>query len=458
MTELDRNMYQVFRDKLANFEKTPPAFVWEKLQEELAGQKRRKLLVYWRVTGAAAVLLLAFILGWQFSNNDDPKTEILVENTESPVSAEKRNTETEKEIKTDDTPQINSVSEKIEVQTVKTRFAKAGSTTPKAETNQLVFHPKIENPGFIKSIQALLASPKSETGKLKGRNPLMEKILFSPEELEIIEQNKVMLAMNSDNDDYRKWMIGASVSPVYSVNQSSQTADYSRKMANPESKDNLNVGGGLSFEYKTQKKWSFQSGVYYSKIEQSSSNTVPARYSLSSKLDGLNGFFSTPVATGNGELLMNSVAGVIQIETLPSSVQLEGSLDRESAYAPALVSEADFDQNFEYLEIPLFAKYQLIDSRIGVQILSGVSTNILVGNSVYLKNDMGRDKVGKTNGMVDLSYSGIVGFGLNYALTSNLFLNVEPRFKYFFSSLNEDSKISYKPYSFGVYTGISYSF
>ena len=286
----------------------------------------------------------------------------------------------------------------------------------------------------------------------------MQKVLFTPEELNVIEQNKALLAMNSKNDEQRKWIVGAAVSPVYSVNQTSQTADYSSNMANPDANDNLTVGGGLSFEYKTQKRWSFQSGVYYNKLEQSSSNTVPARYSVASKIDGLNGFFSTPIMTSNGELQMNSVAGVIQIDNLPSSVQLEGSLDRESANSTVLVSDANFDQNFEYLEIPLFAKYQLIDSKIGVQILSGFSTNILVGNSVFLQNDLGRDKIGKTNGMVDLSYSGVLGVALNYALTSNLFLNIEPRFKYFFNSLNEDSNISYKPYSFGVYTGISYSF
>lgn len=457
MIEQDKNMDQVFRDKLADFEKAPPAFVWENLQSELAGQKHRKLVVfYWRVAGVAAVLLLAFVAGWQISTNRNTNPEVFVENTEQIVVP--KPIISEQETKAENTQQTNRISEKNEILEQTTMFANASSLNPKQENKQLIFHPKIENPGFIKSLQAILATNNSDGNTLKERNPLMQKVLFSAEELRIIEQNKALLAMNSNDRDQNKWMVGASVSPVYSVNQTSQTADYSSNMANPDANDNLNVGGGLSFEYKTQKRWSFQSGVYYNKLEQSSSNTVPARYSVASKIDGLNGFFSTPVSTDNGEMLMNSVAGVIQIEKLPSSVQLEGSLDRESINSTVLVSDANFDQNFEYLEIPLFAKYQLIDSKIGVQILSGVSTNILVGNNVFLQNDMGRDKVGKTNGMVDLSYSGVLGVGLNYALTSNLFLNVEPRFKYFFNSLNEDSNISYKPYSFGVYTGISYSF
>lgn len=456
MTEQDKNMDQVFRDKLADFEKTPPAFVWDNLQANLAGQKRKKLLLYWRLAGAAAVLLLAFVAGWQISIQTDPKSQILVENNDMQVAPKVALPETNSENII--TPEINRISEENEIQTQTTMFAKAGSSNPKEENNQLIFHPKIENPGIIKSLQAILTTSRSETNKLKESNPLMQKVLFTPEELNVIEQNKALLAMNSKNDEQRKWIVGAAVSPVYSVNQTSQTADYSSNMANPDANDNLTVGGGLSFEYKTQKRWSFQSGVYYNKLEQSSSNTVPARYSVASKIDGLNGFFSTPIMTSNGELQMNSVAGVIQIDNLPSSVQLEGSLDRESANSTVLVSDANFDQNFEYLEIPLFAKYQLIDSKIGVQILSGFSTNILVGNNVFLQNDLGRDKIGKTNGMVDLSYSGVLGVGLNYALTSNLFLNIEPRFKYFFNSLNEDSNISYKPYSFGVYTGISYSF
>jgi len=35
---------------------------------------------------------------------------------------------------------------------------------------------------------------------------------------------------------------------------------------------------------------------------------------------------------------------------------------------------------------------------------------------------------------------------------------VEPRVKYFLNSLNSNSSVRYKPYIFGIYTGVSYEF
>lgn len=454
MTEENKHIDQVFRDKLANFEETPPAIVWENIQANLAGQKRKKLMLYWRVAGAAAVLLLAFVAGWQFSRNNVLRTEVVVENNASVNIPEPTNSKAIKP-QSDNTPAQNDVFAENSNSSL---LMKPVSTNQKLESKQLSTQQETEGPTTIQLLQAIIQSPKPDVQNLAKNNPLMGKVLFTPEELRIIEQNKSMLATNSNNKEQRKWMVGAAVSPVYSIMQSDQTAEYSRNMANPESNDKLNLGGGLSFEYKTNKKWSFQSGVYYNKLEQSSSNSSSNKYSAQSLVSGLDNYFSTPVNEHNGTLEMNTVAGVIRINNLPSSVQLEGSLDREMLSSTALVSNANFDQNFEYLEIPLFVKYQVLDAKVGVNLLSGLSTSILVGNNVYLQNNLGREKVGTTNGMVDMNYSGILGLELSYALTSNLYLNIEPRFKYFFNSLNDDSSLSYKPYTLGVYTGISYSF
>ena len=458
MMKEDKNIDQIFHDKFAGFEKTPPAFVWDNIQGQLASQKRRKLLVYWRVAGVAAVLLIAFMAGWQFNKNTETNPEIVARNiTQQPVQNE--NTEAVGENILPVAGETTVVSGFAETSVAKTVIkplqvavlddAKVGTEKDNEQ--------KIERPGLIASLQAVLKMPVSGTKELAVKSPLMEKVLFSAEELRIIEENKALLAMNHSVGDEHKWMVGASVSPVYSVSQSSQKAEYARAMAAPESGNNLNMAGGFSFEYKTSSKWSFQSGVYYNKMEQASANSARVTYAENSK-DRLNTFFSAPVSGNNGVLEMNSVAGVIQIDNLPSSVQMEGALDRELSGSSLLVQDARFDQNFEYLEIPLFAKYQLIDSKVDVQVLSGISTNILVGNNVYLQDGSGRSKIGRTDGMVDLNYSGVLGLGFSYSLTSKLFLNIEPRFKYYFSSLNEDPDISYKPYSFGVYTGISYSF
>ncbi len=456
MMKEDKYIDQIFHDKLADYEKNPPAFVWDNIEAKLSGEKHRKLFIYWRVAGVAAALLIAFVASWQFIKDSDITPEMMAEKTtQQPVQNEITVTKSKNSsFVATETPVFAELTNEAIEKTIITQ-AKATSENAKAEPSKTTTQ-KIEKQGFIESLQAVLKSQELGAKNLAEKDPLMEKVLFSAEELRIIEENKTLLAMNTSTADQQRWMVGAAISPVYSVSQSSQSDQYAKKMATPESNNNLNMAGGLSFEYKTQKKWSFQSGVYYNKLEQASSSSARTVYTENSKY-GLTSYFSTPVSENKGKMEMNSVAGVIQINNLPSSVQMEGTLDRELT-SSAILSDANFNQNFEYLEIPLFVKYQLVDSKVGVQVLSGVSTNILVGNNVYLQDNSGRNKIGKTDGMVDFNYSGVFGLGLNYSLTSNLFLNIEPRFKYYFNSLNEDSDLSYKPYTFGIYTGISYSF
>jgi len=66
--------------------------------------------------------------------------------------------------------------------------------------------------------------------------------------------------------------------------------------------------------------------------------------------------------------------------------------------------------------------------------------------------------IGKTKDMESVAYSGSLGLGLKYGLSKRFYLNVEPRIKYYLNSLNSNSSVSYKPYTIGVYTGLSYQF
>lgn len=218
------------------------------------------------------------------------------------------------------------------------------------------------------------------------------------------------------------------------------------------------MGGGFSLELKTKKRWSVQSGVYYTPMGQSSSNNNSREMLASVPMNDSPQYFNTSVKNNNGTLELNGTAGIIKLNSIPAELQVEGSLDRETFAPKALVSNAEFDQNFEYLEVPLVVKYQLLDSQFGIQLMSGLSSHMLIGNSVYINQNGDRNRVGETLGMTKFTYSGLVGIGVSYSLGSNLFLNIEPRIKYYFQSLNDNPGVDYKPYSFGIYTGLSFAF
>lgn len=65
--------------------------------------------------------------------------------------------------------------------------------------------------------------------------------------------------------------------------------------------------------------------------------------------------------------------------------------------------------------------------------------------------------LGKANNLNNVHFSGNIGLGLKYEILKQLDLKVEPVFKYqinTYNSLNSNSK----PYIFGIYSGIGFSF
>jgi hypothetical protein len=155
---------------------------------------------------------------------------------------------------------------------------------------------------------------------------------------------------------------------------------------------------------------------------------------------------------------MNGSAGVIGIEKLPASVRISSLMESYAGNNELLLNSDDFEQRFEYIEVPLFVRYKLIDKNWDMDMLGGFSANMLVGNGVYLNNGSENSYVGKTKDMSRLNYSASMGFGMGYQLTNKIELRVEPQIKYYLKSLSNNPDVHFKPYSIGIYTGVSYRF
>ena len=86
MTNNDNILDELFRSKLNDFEEVPPSYVWMKIQEKQKAGKRKRMLYAMRLSGIAAALLLAFLLGWQLQEHRNLLKE-------GPVVAEKEQQE-----------------------------------------------------------------------------------------------------------------------------------------------------------------------------------------------------------------------------------------------------------------------------------------------------------------------------------------------------------------------------
>jgi opacity protein-like surface antigen len=72
--------------------------------------------------------------------------------------------------------------------------------------------------------------------------------------------------------------------------------------------------------------------------------------------------------------------------------------------------------------------------------------------------DGSKYSIGKTDGLNPISLSSSLGMGMEYNFSDNLSLNLEPTFRYYLNPFNEVTGLKIHPYSFGIFSGLSYKF
>lgn len=462
----EKKIDELFREKLQNFEQEPPAYLLGNILDGVAGARRKRRMIIWRVAGVAAALLLAFVAGWQLKTSDirNPENQVMVsapvqtqKSDQSVISAEPASRAIQETHASEILLANNSNTDKrIPTQNIE---SKESSSIAALSASEITRDVTVLNPlkSVDRKLQSTYAGEQSLQVKRNSDNSglLIEKSI----DQQIMEQNQKQMVAENKLKDKTRWAVGAQVSPEYNSSKASYSKQYASNML-ATSTSTADLGGGISVEVKKGKRWSIQSGVYYSGINQSAGN----RYASNGKasMDAISGsnYFNTAinVDASRNTMSMNSGAGVIELSKVPSGLVLGTSLEDKSLANSVIVSPTSFQQNFDYIEIPLYLRYTLIDTRFDVVMLGGFSSNLLVGNQIWVDDPSGKSLVGKTKDMETMNYSGTVGVGLKYGLSKHISLNVEPRLKYYLNSLNSNEAVSYKPYTFGVFTGLSYEF
>jgi hypothetical protein len=258
------------------------------------------------------------------------------------------------------------------------------------------------------------------------------------------------------------WKMGLNVSPGYSSYAAKHGETYASNMTSETGDGNTNLSGGISVQYKTGKKVRVESGIYYAQNGQKTGSS-PMYSGLRSQADYVaapagNLYFNTPVSMENNQMAMNSTAGIIEFEGLPKGAEIAANLETYGLYSNSLMTRGELSQVFDFVEIPLYLRYLLLDSKMDVELVGGVNAGLVVGNNVYIDNEYGLQNIGKTRDISTVNISGTIGLGLNYALGRNLSLALEPRLNYYLNSLNRNPEVDFRPYRVGIYTGLYYEF
>jgi hypothetical protein len=234
-------------------------------------------------------------------------------------------------------------------------------------------------------------------------------------------------------------------------------------MTYSDSEGNSNVSSGVSVQYKASKRWIVESGVYYAQNGQESENSIHLFANNNDNMYAMElsdkSYFSNAVRVENNNLAMNSTAGVIAFSGTPKGAELSADFEASKPdVSNLMVPNGQFSQVFQFMEIPLYVRYRIVDSKFGVELITGLNAGIVVGNDAYIDNQYGKQNIGETQDISPVNLSGTVGVGLNYALGKHFAVAIEPRFNYYLNSINTNSSVEFRPYRLGFYTGVSYEF
>jgi len=460
MLEDQNNIDDLFNDFLHDYEEDVPIFIWNNLKAELKDKKHLRVLYYIKAVAASIALLITFGLGYYVSDltiNKNNKAKTLPENRTKLFSTgnSRPSGDSINITKTDELQDESDVNEKKKdlynyARTLKEsnlKFEIANYEKIRIyDTNQLFRKYQFINEIFIskneqnKENQNFVVNNLSE---IKSNQLLTDTLLLEKENL---HQGGFLL--QNENKKTSAWSFGTKFSPVISIGdnssqENSNSGNKGVKSAIPSNRPNVNseekpltaYSGGININYHVSRRFSVESGIFYSQKKQGTDNLIGSQDS----------------EFGGNDMIVYTPGGERSIEPIDNTSVLQSSFS--TTY---YTLNANYISNAEYIELPLIIRYKLIDQKVSLDVMSGFSTNFLVNNNSFVLS--GNEKLwsGENNDMNSILYGATVGLGVNYNFYQNFTLNLEPTFKY--SILPENSIFRKYPYSFAVFAGFSYRF
>ena len=433
---MNNNLDHLFKKALQDKSYEPPPYIWGNIERQLNKNKHKVALWWWR-TAAAAAVVAAFIGIWLFYSVESPEIEVAgITGTEI--------------LKTKDSTNLpdtfsDSIQEENTVQYVTketvTEVPVLIAQNKRTELEPIQMH-RAGEAGFIEQTAPDYAI---STRKLQ-RNfiPLTSKEAYQNQK----EYQKLLntpTSLTTDEKRKIKVMVSGHFVPAYSSGSYSSSLKNSRGVSYSSNQMDglMNVGGGLKLSVSANKRFSVQTGLFYSRMGQKTSGAGSGvRAMMLPSLQHSDRMIATPL--GNIKTRTQGVA-----YRSPEAILLS-SLNSSSSET--------IEQTFGTLEIPLHVRYLLNNNKVLFAVSGGVSGNFIVNNKVFLRNGRDKEYIGSTEDIRNFNISTDIGLGMEYPVTSNIRIMIEPGFKYFLQSLSRNDDIDFKPYLFTFSTGIGIRF
>lgn len=442
----------------------PPTDMWEKIEASLNAKSNKKIAIWYWAAAAAGIALL-FTLGLNhFTTPSSFDKEIVLSNSDKE----------EKTIESSSTPRVAQVEEVTNKKT-------------ESETTPLIINESdSEKEGTIHFNQNLIHKNKNQnTSILNNKKSDLQLIAYNPD-VPLFKSSKVNVSnLQSKSPKNNNWIekynvearqeehtykrreptrvqIGGSVSPSYSFRQLSQTAQ-SNLPSNPNSEEGIvTLAAAFDLNVKVHKNWAVESGIRYSRMGQqvhAGTYNESVFAMASGEKDGRKPPKIKKISLANSMGDVNTKVQGNANHNMVSTMDYSNTMKVVGFESNTSEAKAELEQRIDYLEIPItFRFYVPTNGKVKLSLAGGVSTNWLIDNNAYLTSDGNKQSLGGTNDISSMTWSSHAGVALSVPIVGHLSFKLEPRINYFLSDINSDHPIGFRPYSFGLFSGVQYSF
>lgn len=505
-----KNLDQLFQEKFQDFEVNPPEFVWENIEEKLKEKKKRRVIPFWWISSGVAALFVVGLLVWNSNTNqtinpsngivvndnnnqnseendtlDNKKSDVIlnknasennqnaivsIENSSSSESNSSDGTINEtNSLKT--TKSITNKNKKAQQKNSGINATKAEAIASKTESKNIKINSATESDTAFENNKKPLAEnnlandkkEKNNSTLLENQNPLKtennigtDKIAMKNQDniaikgeiatpkdstaVATVEKNELEELLNEKEKQIAKeqklnrWQVTPNLAPIYFGSFEDGSPLDNALDENTKSYNN-NISYGVAVDYAVSKKVKIRTGVNAFSVNYNTNDIVFFQNSNARMMRNID-------PTLQGSLI--EVVPIKNVNTTFNRTQSEQNL-------------GVLNQKMGFIEMPLEVSYKLVDKKFGVEILGGMSTLFLNQNEVFLQTDDMTMKIGEATNLNSVHFSTNFGVGLNYGFFKNFQARIEPTFKYQLNTFTRDSQ-NFKPYIFGIYTGVSYRF
>lgn len=461
----ERNIEHIFKDKLQELEVSPPEHLWANISQEITPKKeQKKPFLFWYIGGgiAASFLIFTTLFFNFYSTPNNNNTIVFLEdeycpeeriiNKQEDVAISKQTDNINSEI----TPTINKTPNNTNRSLVKVKNPIANPSSKLIEPIE-INHQKHN----ISNSYAFAEVPKittKENTKLITEKVEEKSIIKTPNnpENENLTQNQAIALLNPENEKeetkkekQKRWSLQPQLA-TFAYNSTSNDSSINSNFKNNPQDTETDLSYGIRIAYQATPKISIRTGVSNANINVTTGN------------------IGTSTSSNNsvGSLFSNSDISFVNLNPSPTinsgnfvseeiSEEIEAP-DSDGDEQEDTVNPGNISQQIQYIEIPIEIAYKLLDKKIGIDIIGGLSTFLLSKNESAFESETNSTALGETSSLNNTSFSSNIGFSIDYSLIKNLKFSIEPMLKLQLNSF--DNTTNYQPYFLGISSGLKWNF